>query len=64
MSRSELAWRRQPEAAVPQSIDHRKDNKGARYLFRAPFINRLKFYRVPQPEIFWERVYLNQDNPT
>jgi len=46
VSGAELPWRCHSEAAVLQTICHRKDNKGARSLFRAPLVDRLKFCRV------------------
>jgi len=64
MSRPELARRRESKAAVLETILHGKYNKGARCHSRAPLVDRLKFYRVSQPEIFGERVLPDQGNPS
>ena len=61
MSGSELARRRQAKAAMIETVSYSKDDKGARCQFRAPFVNRLKFYRASQPKIFRERVCPDQD---
>ena len=62
MSISQAPWRRQTQTGVREPIRKHENNKGARSLFRAPFIDGLKFRRLPEFMDLWEGVRADQGN--
>ena len=54
MRLAELSWGGETEPAAFQAIRHRKQHKGARNPFCAPFVNFLKLCAISQPKVFRE----------